>query len=134
MANENLTAETWFVSVLGGDAAGVGERIFDGAAPRGTAFPLIVFQWHGGHDVRGVGPARIMTSGVYLVRAIGQVTSYATLKPIAEAIDQLLQGASGTTVDGTVIGCVREQPYKKLEVIDDQEYRHLGGFYRLWVQ
>ena len=42
--------------------------------------------------------------------------------------------ASGTPTRGTVIACVREQPFALVESLDTGQYRHLGGIYRLWAK
>jgi hypothetical protein len=134
---EITTVETWLHTILGNDAtlAGlVGTQIYSYAAPKTASFPLVIYQFQGGHDVRGVGPARIMTDGLYVVKAVDRDESFAGLKAIAERVDALLQGAKGETVDGSVLGCVREQPLALEEAIDGVKYRHLGGIYRVWAQ
>jgi len=139
---ETFRAELWLYSVLSGDtgAGGVstlaGARIYAYVAPIGTAFPVVVFSHQGSHDVRGVGPGRIMASSVYQVKVIGQGTAagFGAIKAIADRIDALLQGASGSVVDGYVLSCVREQPISYVETSEGKVYSHLGGLYRLQVQ
>lgn len=139
---ESFRAETWLYSLLSGDTGAggvntlVGGRIYAYLAPAGAAFPLVVFSHQAGHDVRGVGPARIMASLAYQVKAIGKGTaaSFGTIKAIADRIDALLQGASGNVVDGQVLSCVREQGVSYVENSGSDVYSHLGGLYRLQVQ
>lgn len=134
---ETLVAESWLYSVLAADsqlAATVGTRIYAYIAPEVAAFPYVVYQNQAGRDVRGVGPLRIMANMLYVVKAVGQTSSFGTLEAAANRIDAVLQAASGTNVRGTVIACVREQPFALVESLSAGQYRHLGGVYRLWAQ
>lgn len=134
---ETLRAEQWLYTVLSGDttlSSLVGGRIYSYLAPQDAVLPFVVYSHQAGHDVRGVGPTRIMTSLVYQVKAVGQGGSFQPLKAIADRLDVLLQGASGSVVDGTVLMCVREQPVEYVEVENGVQYRHLGGLWRIIAQ
>lgn len=134
---ETIRVDQWLYERLSGDStlSGlVGGRIYSYLAPQDAALPFVVFSHQAGHDVRGVGPARIMTSLVYQVKAVGQGHSFQQLKAIADRLDALLQGASGSVVDGTVLMCVREQPVEYVETDDGIQYRHLGGMWRIIAQ
>jgi hypothetical protein len=129
-------AETWLYSKLSADATLLGlvsTRIYGYVAPPQTTYPLVIYQYQAGHDVGGVSAVRIMSQEVYVVKAVGRDTSFSTLKPIAKRIDELLHRASGSTADGQVLACVREQPFRMVEVEDGIEYRYLGGIYRIFV-
>lgn len=138
---ETFVADSWLYAVLTGDSALM--ALAPGGVhgynnPNRTAtFPYVLFQLQGpGMDVRGVGPGRIMTPMVYLVRGIAEGNSFGgSLKSIADRIDDLLQARSGTAAGGVVIVCVREQPFALPESASDgRQFRHLGGIYRLFVQ
>lgn len=134
---ETARVDRWLYERLAGDAtlSGlVGGRIYAFVAPQGTAFPFVVFAHQGGHDVLGVGPARVMVSLLYQVKAVGQTAAVADLQPVADRIDALLHGASGAVPDGTILACVREQAIEEAEVDDGVQYRHVGGLYRLIAQ
>jgi len=134
---ETVRVEQWLYRVLSQDMTlgdMVGGRIYAYVAPQDAPFPFILISHQAGHDVRGVGPARVMVSLVYQVKVVGQGGSFAPLQPIADRIDALLQGASGAVVDGQVLMCVREQPVAYVEVDDGVQYRHLGGLYRIIAQ
>ena len=127
-----LTAiKTWLQGLLDGNAVGVADRVYDAPAPPTSAFPLVTFQYLDGADVRGVGPARIMTDGLWLIRAINKSNDYATISGIADSIDTLLQGVLGS---GSVLGSVRERPFELTEEVDGVKYVHLGGVYRIYAQ
>jgi len=135
--SEIATVETWLHNVLSNDvtlSGLVGSRIYGYVAPNKATFPLVIFQFQGGRDVAGVGAARIMTSGVWLVKSVDRETNFTNLKAIEARIDSLLHKASGSVADGQVLACVREEPFSLVEVIDGIQYRHLGGMYRVLVQ
>lgn len=134
---ETLRVDQWLYERLSGDTTLsnlVGGRIYAYLAPQDATLPFVLYSHQAGHDVRGVGPARIMTSLVYQVKAVGQGGSFGPLKAIADRLDTLLQGASGSVVDGTVLMCVREQPIEYVEIEDGVQYRHLGGLWRIIAQ
>jgi len=135
--SEIATVETWLYSVLSDDitlTGLVGSRIYGYVAPRTATYPLVIYQYQGGRDVAGVGATRILTNGVWLVKGVDHETSLTTLKAIEGRIDALLHKASGSVADGQVLACVREEPFSLVEVIDGEQYRHLGGMYRVLVQ
>jgi hypothetical protein len=138
--DETVVAETWLYSVLTTDATltgliGVGEKVHAFVAPKGTPPPFVVYQYQGGNDVRGVGPVRIMTGLLYVVKAVTRSKSFSDLKPIAERINVLLHAQHGEAAGGRVVSCVREQPFKLVETSDGGvPFRHLGGIYRINAQ
>jgi len=137
---ETVRVEQWLYALLTGDTGPdgvhtlVGGRIYSYVAPQGAELPYVVYSYQGGYDVRGVGPARIMVSAVYQIKAIGQGHSFAPLQPVADRLDALLQGASGSVLDGHVLMCVREQPVAYVEISAGVPYRHLGGLWRMIAQ
>jgi len=134
---ETARAHEWLYGVLSNDAtlnSYVSGRVYRRLAPQGATMPYVVFQFQGGHDVQAVGPYRVMSQLVCVVKAVGLATTYTTLKTIADRVDSLLQAASGTTTDGRVLSCVREIPIDYEETDAGVRYQHLGGQYRLYVQ
>ncbi len=139
---ETVRVEQWLCELLTGDTGEggvstlVGGRIYAYVAPEGSAFPLVIYSRQAGHDVAGVGSARIMASEVYQVKVIGRAAAvlFNAIKAIADRIDSLLQGASGSVVDGQILSCVREQVVSYVENSGSDVYSHLGGLYRIQVQ
>ena len=138
MAVEIVSVDQWIYEALAADgqlAAVVGSRIFADVAPQDAAMPQVIFQMQAAQpDSVGVGGTRILTNGLWLVKAIDQTESYAgLLKTAADRIDTVLHGLVGDTVSWvTVDNCVRQEPFRMAE--DDpsgRQYRHLGGLY--WV-
>jgi hypothetical protein len=139
---ETFRAEQWLYSLLSGDTGAggvstlVGGRIYAYIAPSGAAYPLVVFSHQAGHDVRGVGTTRIMASMVYQVKAIGKgsAANFGAVKAVADRIDALLQGSSGSVADGYVVSCVRETPVSYVETNGSDVFSHLGGLFRIQAQ
>ena len=139
---ESFRVEQWLYSLLssdtgtGGVSTLVSGRIYAYVAPSGAVFPFVIYSRQAGHDVMGVGTVRIMASEVYQVKVVGKAATVAlgTIKAIADRIDTLLQGATGTVVDGRVLSCVREQGISYVETSGSDVYSHLGGLYRIQVQ
>ncbi len=134
---ETARAHEWLYTVLSGDATLQGlvdTRIYRRLAPEGATMPFVIFQYQGGSDLTALGPYRILSSLVCVVKAVGTVATYGTLKQIADRVDTLLQAGSGVTLDGRVLSCVREIPIDYEELDAGVRYQHLGGQYRLLVQ
>lgn len=136
---DQLEVETWLYARLNGDATlkgllGTGERIFREVAPVGAALPYVVYQHRSHSDVRGVASQRIMGNLTYMVKVIAQTADALSVKAAAVRVDVLLQGASGTTAGGRVIGCIREQSVTYEETADSGvRFQHLGGIYRIYA-
>lgn len=138
---ETARAEKWLYAVMSGDSGVggvstlVGGRIYAYAAPSRASFPFVVFSHMGDYDVMGVGTARILASTLYQVKAVGKASavSMMSLQAIADRIDALLQGASGSVTDGVILSCVREQQISYVEQAESEVYMHLGGLYRIQI-
>lgn len=127
----------WIHDALASDATItglVGDRIYDGIAPEGASFPYIVYNYQGGADAVAVGAIRVLNQSVYQIKAVDCAQSYSGAAQIADQIDNLLQAATGATIDGQILGTNREQPIMYAEVNDKQQYRHAGGLYRIFAQ
>lgn len=134
---ETNAVSRFIYSTLSADAqltAVVGTRIFETRRPSPTTpFPCVISQLQAaGDDMMGVGPYRIWSSLLYLVRGITEQTSYeGNAAIIADRIDAALHAKSGTNVAGTVWSIVRERPFIMAEIVDGREFRHAGGLYRI---
>lgn len=132
---ESNAAERWIYAKLSTDATlitKVGTRTYNTRRPPESALPCVIWQLQSGDDVILLGAVRLWSNLRYLVRGIGETGSYGgDLQAIADRIDALLHGASGSNVDGTVWTCVRAAPFQMIETVAGREYRHLGGIYRI---
>jgi hypothetical protein len=137
MSHEALWVDRWLYGLLTGDSTLVGlvdGRVYGYLDQRDGALPYVVYSFQGGYDVRGNGPTRFMTSLLYQVKAVGAGASFQPLQAIADRLDELLQGASGTVSGGRVLVCVREQPINFPEVHNGVIYLHVGGLWRIHAQ
>lgn len=113
----------------------VGDNIHGYQSPQHKAYPAIVWQLQApSEDVKAIGNIRIMVRPIYVVRVVDQVTSWASLKPVADAIDAALEGATGVGDDYEVLVSYRMGPFGLVETVNALQYRHLGGSYRFAVQ
>lgn len=137
VGHATLRADTFLFGRLAVDATITAqvpaERIYVDSIEDNAPFPLIFIALNSPIDVRGVN-VRIMENAMYVVRAVKPAESYDDLAVLANKIDELLDGASGPAGSGQVIGCTREGPFRLSEKVDGVEVRHLGGFYRVFVQ
>lgn len=132
---ELVTIETWLYERLANNAVGVSDRVYSGVAPREAEFPLVIYQLQTPEDVMTMNGARIMSQGVWIVKATMPTQSYADLSPIAALIDSRLHRQRYTEAgSGTVLACVRERPFMLAEVEDGLRLSHLGGFFRVFAQ
>lgn len=134
---ETTLIDQWIEATLSAASAVtdlVGTRIYADVAPPNIEYPFVVYQLQSPDDVRGVSSARILTSTLYVVKAVSIGTNFNALQPVVEAIDGVLHQASGPVTGGQVLACVRERPFRLVEVNEGNTYRHLGGEYRIQVQ
>lgn len=129
-------AEEFVYATLRGDATlmGLVSGVFvGGSAPQGTAYPFIVLQLMSGNDTSAVGGIRIWGDLVYLIKVVGETADYQTMRGAVARMDALLHRSSGTSTDGTIWACVREQTIRLPEVVQGKQYRHDGGMYRIYA-
>lgn len=138
MTIEATRIDRWLFETLTGDAAltaAVGSRVYSDLAPDKAAMPYVVFSMQtADRDVQGIGTERFLVQPVYLVKAVGAGVSYEPLEAIADRIDAVLQGGAGSVTGGLIHACIREQMVRYPEVDAGQQFRHLGGLYRIWAQ
>lgn len=109
-------------------------RVWEYVAPPGTVTPFVVWTPVAGTDVNsGIGAVRYMTDFLYQVTAWMTGNDFGVLDPIVARIDQLLQGASGASSGGYVLGCRREGIIDLPPNVgsDGRTTRQAGGEYRL---
>lgn len=138
---ETVVALQWVEAVLKASpslAGYLGDRIYEGAAPKSAAYPFVIYDVVSAVDLMVVGPERIWSDTLVLVKAVAQSSSLA-LAPLASAIDVALTSPTGGTVaspSGQVFTSVREEPFRLHEL--DSElgvwFTHLGGRYRLYAK
>lgn len=96
--------------------------------------PGVVYSFQGGNDVRAVGPIRVWSSQLWLIKAVTAGEAFGQAEAIAQRVDELLDSYVGEVAGGGWIGCTREAPSYLRQVDGDQAFQHLGGQYRLLAQ
>lgn len=123
-------------TALDGDPSlsGLVSGVWADVIPDGEPLPAVVFSMSSALDVTTVDGNRVLVTGDWTVKAIGESDSYVgTLEYAADRIDTVLSGLAGQTIDGvTVARIVRAVTVRYLD--DDapggKVFRHLGGVYR----
>lgn len=129
---ETANAFEWLFGVLSADQtlqSYVGQRVYRHLAPAGAPLPYVIMSYQAGSDLLVVGSARVWSALVIVVKVVGEVGTYMTLRAAVDRIDELLHGAGS----GRVLSCVREFPLDYFETEDGVTAIHLGGQYRLLV-
>lgn len=139
------TAEGWLYATLHADSTL--ETLVEGSGrdwlyntsggalvPTDAVYPLVTYQFQSGVDVMEVSSIRIMVNTLYLVSVWAKKADFAAVKDAAARLDVLLHRAAGTTSDGTVFGCRREDPFRQATTPNGVAFRRAGGIYRLFVQ
>lgn len=121
---------------------GIAERVYEEDAPAlatSAETKWITFEaLDPGADLAEVGAQRIWTEFAFLVRAVTRGRSTLELEAIVDEIDNRLHRSDGTTADGRVLSCTRQEnggsevPESWLR--QGVEYRALGGVYNVIVQ
>lgn len=124
-AYQALAADATLATLLG-----PGNRIHESVAPEGTATPFVVLDVPAATDLTAFGPNRVWQDTLVsaTVRGKGLTSS---IVPIADRIDQLLQGHEAA-VDGVAIGPMRRERGVRLppEVEDGVRYPAIYQEYR----
>lgn len=134
---ETVRVDQWLHDTLTTDptlTALVAGRVYADLAPLTARWPAVIFNEQAPVDSLGVGGERILTSGLWQVKAITDEPSWQGLgRQAADRVDDLLHGASGTAGGVAVGTCHREQTVRFVEVVEGKQFRHLGGLYRINV-
>jgi hypothetical protein len=133
MTMEIQIANEWLYATLSADAALmaiVSDRIYEYPAPKSATYPLVAFQFQDGQDLMVVNAMRVWSNLLYLVRGVSKSDSAVEVKNIADRIEAVLHRAGGSGV----AACMREAPFRMVEVIDPVKYQHMGGLYRIYAQ
>jgi len=124
-----IQADATLLAALGGLPY---PRIYADEAPQGAAVPMVLYAFLGGSD-QLVGSSRL-SNALFLVRAVGEGTSYSTIEDIADRVDNRLTnvGAGGIFFrDIHILSAVREQPHQRKDAAFGVTTIYLGGFYRI---
>ena len=133
--HEKLYTDAWIVKRLEDDATlnSLISGVFNELIPSDRSLPAVRFHLHVGRDQQGVGTHRLTSRMTYLIVAVCRGNSPAPLVPIANRIDELLHGASGSSATIDVMSVVRTEPFSLSTLEDGVHYWHVGGMYEFQV-
>ena len=132
-----MTAETWLAQTIKADAelqTLIGERVHVDFMPNESTYPLVILSFISAPLVTNFSADVVMFDEVWLVKVWSQGNSYAPAAEILEKIRTLLHKAQGSTVDGTVIGCVQEDLFRLSESDNGKTYKCFGQYFRIYTQ
>ena len=117
----------------------IGQRVYMNEVPDDAAYPVILAHMYApSPDTRALGNVRVMANMMYIIRAIAKGSSTISVEPIANRLDQIFEDNAGANIAGVIGASVREMPFFMSEEAkvgnSIQQFRHLGGIYRLTVQ
>lgn len=149
---ESFAPAAWLHAILIGDATLAGllgvapsalaQRVGRDTLPLGTPSPYILINEQSeGRDVQAVGGIIIMTSPLWMVKAVTHSSDDSALIPIVARLHALLHRKPAAPVSGiaalagTRVGCIRESTHY-LAAGDDtgQPRREAGHVWRLFVE
>jgi len=126
-----LTADATLMA-LGSPPLSTGVRVYPDTIPQGVAYPAILFAFMTGEPVKAIGNIQIWTEMLWIVRATTVGSTAAGLEAIANRIDTLLDGASGTAGAGTIFTCAHDQERKDVQELPGGNRQHyLGRYWRI---
>ena len=133
---ETTAAESFIITTLK-TASVAGGRVYSGVAPVGAEEPYVIVQEQssGTGVLYAVGVEQVWIDPLFIVKAVKATGSWSELTTVAKAAHAALQEASGVMTDGTILSCVRERPFRLIELPQStgKQYRHLGNAYRILV-
>lgn len=137
--SEDTIAAAWINATLDGDPTLTGlcpGGVYNGEAEKDAAYPLVEFSPQSpGVTIKGVSTTIIGLNMLWLIKGVVLGKSYVPIEPVQNRIDALLHGVTSLTVPGGIImSCVREQAFRLEPVQGGQDYRYLGGIYRILAQ
>ena len=135
---ETAQAFAWVGTTLLSDSTLVSTAtggVWQGFAAQGSSNPYVIFTQQSGTDVLTMNAVRLYHDILMLIKAVGPASAYASLVVIANEIDSLFKRTGPTTLSqGGVLACFREQSICYEELINGQQWSHLGGLYRIKLQ
>ncbi len=128
-------AELQTPAVIPAPAARPDHWIWKDLSVQGQAAPWITYSQHSSRDIMGAFGQRLATEPLFLVRVTAPGAGYSQLEAMANRVDDLLTQPGINAVLGQIVvqGVVREQTWQVTEVMDNVQFKHVGGLYRFFV-
>jgi hypothetical protein len=112
----------------------IADRIYQGSAPRGSTYPLVVFAPQAGKDRAAAGGERMSVRTRWLIVVVCEENSVVLARRIASVVDAALAGTTATVpLDGQdyyVQSVRRQEPFERSGPKDGKTYINAGGYYQ----
>ena len=136
---EIAQAYNWINTTMRADSALMAVAtggVYQGYADISVIPPYALYTQQAGTDVLTMNAVRLWASFLMQIKMIGPVTNYAALITGADRIDALfgLVRATALPGGGGVLEAHRESTIAFDELVNGQQFAHLGGLYRIDVQ
>lgn len=128
--NARLRADTALVALLSDGANG----IYTDIIPVKATYPAVQVVYYSGADLMHLGNTHIWSDLYYIVRGVCEGGSFVPLSDIAKRLTAALDNAQGNSTGGTVFGVVRTGPFRMAEADGERQFRHLGGYFRIFAK
>jgi hypothetical protein len=109
--------------------------VWQGYANTSIIAPIALYTQQSGVDKLTLNAVRLWSSMKMQIKAVGPASQYAALVTIADRIDALFGSVRNVTLaSGGVLDCYREQSIAYEELVNGQQWSHLGGIYCIDLQ
>lgn len=140
--SEVAQAFAWTVTAMQADSALIAAAtggVWQGFADIGTTGPYGIVILQSANDALTMNVKRLFSHLLMQIKAVGPVgpsaSGYAALVTIANRIDVLFGRVGPTALaSGGVLDCYREQSIAYEELVNGQQWSHLGGLYHIELQ
>ncbi len=107
--------------------------LFHAVAPTTASYPFVIFNKQAGTSTHRMG-GNAYDAHVWLVKGVDRHGSSSRAEDIAFQISTLLDFGTLTITGGQLMHMARESDLDYVETDGDQQFRHHGALYRLYVQ
>lgn len=126
-----LAGDTTLSNLLGTAAPGYTKSIYDGEAPAGANYPLIILNLQSDVPTEAMQDPNALENHVWLIKGVDRSTSADTAEAIAARIKTLLNDAALSISGGTHLYLRKQAGVQYSEVTDGVSFKHRGALYRL---
>lgn len=108
--------------------------IFHAVAPPTGSYPMLVFHKQSGVTAATGQGGEELKNTLWLVKAVVRATSSSAAEDIDKAANDQLHFGDLTITGADDMYLTRESDVEYVETVGDNQYRHVGGIYRLIYQ
>jgi hypothetical protein len=126
-----MAGDTTLDGMLAPPPEGWRHSIYHNQAPQTAKFPLVVFSKSSGNPTETFGEPSAYETDVWLIKAVDEAESGDVAEAVAERIKNLLNDAPLSISGASLMYLRRETDVEYVELVESQQYFHVGAQYRL---